>query len=207
MPNTAKYFTADILKTFLRDTRTKVKNMLLLLWKILQNRNILQCWPECDVYLQRYAMDGGFVYGNFIYFPIIYFSNSNIVGSRLVRFCTTDPTFQSYAELPIQCSYSGQIFNRLMAAHLGDSHTSSGKALYVSFNEDRTGSALCIFEMSAIIEAFTTSARSCNRDIVGEACDQTVRWTLLSLCQWHLYRTHSWVNQELIQGNIRLLFN
>ncbi|KAG8184109.1 hypothetical protein JTE90_025411 [Oedothorax gibbosus] len=129
----------------------------------------------------RAPMDGGFLHEDYIYFttlgvslPADHSPGPLAISTRLVRFCRTDPTFRSYQELPLQCNYRGQIMKRMLAAHLGPSAMYNGtkKTLYMSFSDaDRPGSAVCVVDMSTVVAAFETWPRVCNRDVVGERCD------------------------------------
>ncbi|KAG8184090.1 hypothetical protein JTE90_025398 [Oedothorax gibbosus] len=140
----------------------------------------------------RYPCDDGFTYGGFIYFPVLYHQESTVLfvvkrverENKLVRFCANDTTFRSYAELPIICKYEDKVLKNLVAAHLGPSKKYPDKsALYTIFMDDeKTGSALCIFPMREIEKAFTTYERRCNDDIVGETCGRKQMTQVSDFC-------------------------
>ncbi|KAG8176934.1 hypothetical protein JTE90_018717 [Oedothorax gibbosus] len=118
---------------------------------------------------ERIVIDGGFAHETFIYF-LLHIAQGGDLSSRLARFCTKEATFQSYAELALECIHEGRTLTLSTAMDFGDSPDSDEKSLYAIFDKPGGRSVLCVFPWSRIVESFTTSPRYCNRDLVGKPC-------------------------------------
>ena len=128
----------------------------------------------------------GFSYDGFTYF-ITYQTEdvgSSVFVSKMNRVCQTSPTFDSYTEITLQCQGSdGSVYSLVQAAHIGpagqDLAVSLGlnaedMVLYAVFakNEGADGtsdvpidqSALCVYKMSDILDAFKEAVRGCIQD-------------------------------------------
>ncbi|XP_033647409.1 plexin-A4-like [Asterias rubens] len=128
----------------------------------------------------------GFSYDGFTYFITFQEEDfySNIFVSKMNRVCQTSPTFDSYTEITLQCQGSdGSVYKMVQAAHIGpagqDLAVSLGlnaedMVLYAVFakNEGADGtsdvpidqSALCVYKMSDILDAFKEAVRGCIQD-------------------------------------------
>ena len=128
----------------------------------------------------------GFSYDGFTYFITFQEEDfySNIFVSKMNRVCQTSPTFDSYTEITLQCQGSdGSVYKMVQAAHIGpagqDLAVSLGlnaedMVLYAVFakNEGADGtsdvpidqSALCVYKMSDILNAFKEAVRGCIKD-------------------------------------------
>ncbi len=109
---------------------------------------------------------------------------SSVFVSKMNRVCQTSPSFDSYTEITLQCQGSdGSVYSLVQAAHIGpagqDLAVSLGlnaedMVLYAVFakNEGADGtsdvpsdqSALCVYKMSDILDAFKEAVRGCIQD-------------------------------------------
>ncbi|XP_071784052.1 plexin-A4-like isoform X2 [Asterias amurensis] len=142
----------------------------------------------------------GFSYDGFTYFVTSQQDvlGSNVFVSKMNRVCQTSPTFDSYTEITLQCQGSdGSVYSLVQAAHIGpagqDLAVSLGlnaedTVLYAVFakNEGADGtsdvpidqSALCVYKMSDILDAFKEAVRGCIQD--GD--DYSVQYLQGSFC-------------------------
>ncbi|XP_033647933.1 plexin-A2-like [Asterias rubens] len=133
----------------------------------------------------------GFSYDGFTYFVTFQKEDlgSNVFVSKMNRVCQTSPTFDSYTEITLQCQGSdGSVYSLVQTAHIGpagqDLAVSLGlnaedMVLYAVFakNEGADGtsdvpidqSALCVYKMSDILDAFKEAVRGCIQDGDGHA--------------------------------------
>ncbi|XP_071784047.1 plexin-A4-like isoform X2 [Asterias amurensis] len=145
-------------------------------------------------YKSAFSFDG-FTY--FITYQEEDFGSSFFV-SKMSRVCQTSPSFDSYTEITLQCQGSdGSVYSLVQAAHIGpagqDLAVSLGlnaedMVLYAVFakNEGADGtsdvpidqSALCVYKMSDILEAFKEAVRGCIQD--GD--DYSVKYMQGSFC-------------------------
>ncbi|XP_071784059.1 plexin-B-like [Asterias amurensis] len=128
----------------------------------------------------------GFSFDGFTYFITSQEEDfeSNVFVSKMSRVCQTSPLFGSYTEITLQCQGSdGSVYSLVQAAHIGpagqDLAVSLGlkvedMVLYAVFakNEGADGSsdvpidqsALCVYKMSDILDAFKEAVRGCIQD-------------------------------------------
>ncbi|XP_071784491.1 plexin-A4-like [Asterias amurensis] len=141
-----------------------------------------------------------FSYDGFIYFITSQKEDfgSNVFVSKMNRVCQTSPYFDSYTEITLQCQGSdGSVYSLVQAAHIGpagqDLAISLGlnaedMVLYAVFakNEGADGTsdvpfdqtALCMYKMSDILDAFKEAVRGCIQD--GD--DYSVQYLEGSIC-------------------------
>ncbi|XP_071784060.1 plexin-B-like isoform X1 [Asterias amurensis] len=146
------------------------------------------------------AYIAGFSYDGFTYFITSQKEDfgSSVNVSKINRVCQTSTTFDSYTEITLQCQGSdGSVYSLVQAAHIGpagqDLAVSLGlnaedMVLYAAFakNEGADGtsdvpidqSALCVYKMSDILDAFKEAVRGCIQD--GD--DYSVQYLQGSLC-------------------------
>ncbi|XP_071784063.1 plexin-B-like [Asterias amurensis] len=143
----------------------------------------------------------GFSHDGFTYFITSQKEDfgSNVFVSKMNRVCQTSPSFDSYTEITLQCQGSdGSVYSLVQAAHIGpagpDLAVSLGlnaedMVLYAVFakNEGADGtsdvpidqSALCVYKMSDILDAFKEAVRGCIKD--GD--DYLVKYLENSFCK------------------------
>ncbi|XP_038066371.1 plexin-A4-like [Patiria miniata] len=128
-----------------------------------------------------------FDYGGFTYFVASQkedLMNSALFVSKISRVCQGGPNLDAYTEITLQCSGSdGSVYSLVQAAHFGpagpDLAASLGlhadeQVLYAVFakNQGATGtsdvtidhSALCVYRMTDILDAFREAVRGCIQD-------------------------------------------
>uniref|UniRef100_A0A672ZNR2 Sema domain-containing protein n=1 Tax=Sphaeramia orbicularis TaxID=375764 RepID=A0A672ZNR2_9TELE len=73
---------------------------------------------------------------------------------------------ESYIQMPLQCGFSGNIYNRLLSVYPAEIHTDSGKSsepyLFGVFSKADRKSALCAFKFSDIEEEIRQGRRNCS---------------------------------------------
>nr|XP_057908610.1 plexin-D1 [Doryrhamphus excisus] len=101
---------------------------------------------------------------------------------------------ESYIQMPLQCGYNGDIYNRLLSVYMADIHTQEARGsepyLFGVFSKGDRKSALCAFKFGDIEEEIRQGRRSCSnypsRDVQvldsviqgsGAACIQ--KWNLV----------------------------
>ncbi|GAB6029602.1 macrophage stimulating 1 receptor (c-met-tyrosine kinase) [Chamberlinius hualienensis] len=146
-------------------------------------RTSISFLPELlDDYRVNYAF--GFSYNNFSFFLTTQkvSVSAHELESRLVRVHHSDPTFQSYTEIPLVCrDNDGLIYNLAVAADVGEDLKERSKvvknvygesrSIYIAFArtekystqaiEPSKGSTVCVFTMQNITAAFTQSIKEC----------------------------------------------
>ncbi|XP_033647936.1 plexin-B-like [Asterias rubens] len=141
-----------------------------------------------------------FSFGGFTYFITSQKEDfgSNFFVSKMNRVCQTSEYLDSYTEITLQCQGSdGSVYSLVQAAHIGP----AGQDLAVSLglnaedmvlyavlakNEGADGtsdvpidqSALCVYKMSDILDAFKEAVRGCIQD--GD--DYSVQYLQGSIC-------------------------
>ncbi|XP_055788034.1 plexin-D1-like isoform X2 [Salvelinus fontinalis] len=73
---------------------------------------------------------------------------------------------ESFIQMPLQCGYNGNIYNRLVSVHPADIHSGSGEGLeshlFGVFTKSDRRSALCAFRFSDIEEEIRQGRRNCS---------------------------------------------
>lgn len=122
----------------------------------------------------RITYVAGFQYERFAFFASVQPTalHSSEYGTRLLRVCTGDKRFESYAEIPLECigpdntRYNALTAARLtkLGARLDNSTTQHLIGVFARGEPDKldanTG-AICIFDMRDILQAFTNSIKRC----------------------------------------------
>uniref|UniRef100_A0A7N6FAA3 Sema domain-containing protein n=1 Tax=Anabas testudineus TaxID=64144 RepID=A0A7N6FAA3_ANATE len=73
---------------------------------------------------------------------------------------------ESYIQMPLQCGFNGNIYNRLLSVYSADIHTGDGKSaepyLFGVFSKADRKSALCAFKFGDIEEEIRQGRRNCS---------------------------------------------
>ncbi|GMT23527.1 hypothetical protein PFISCL1PPCAC_14824 [Pristionchus fissidentatus] len=134
---------------------------------------------------ESYKIDyvGGFEVGRYAYFATRQQTSldDEKIQSRLVRVCTGDPNFQSYTEVPLECSSGDRRYNLLRDIHVGIAGFGLAKRLgiigestplvYAVFEEGSSDSprrdvvtsrsALCVYTVEEIEDIFRENILDC----------------------------------------------
>ncbi|CAB1336156.1 unnamed protein product, partial [Coregonus sp. 'balchen'] len=73
---------------------------------------------------------------------------------------------ESFIQMPLQCGYNGNIYNRLVSVHPAEIHSGTGEVLeshlFGVFTKSDRKSALCVFRFSDIEEEIRQGRRNCS---------------------------------------------
>ncbi|XP_064605454.1 plexin-A2-like isoform X2 [Liolophura sinensis] len=93
--------------------------------------------------------------------------------SKMIRICQNDKRYYSYAEVPLNCSHQGTMYNIVRAARVGKAGTELAQSLGIALTEDvlyavfskspaeQEDSAMCVFPLTRISDIFTQNIKKC----------------------------------------------
>lgn len=154
----------------------------------------------------------GFSHDSFIYFVVVrpkLVNGQAVYSSWLARVCHGDDNFQSYVEVPIECSTDNNNYTIAISAHLARPNqrfprfSDVGNALFVSFStmdgnsaKATANAAVCSYSMALVKLKFVQNVKECFSGkgnlgpahlVFNQECTKTVRTMLLFFKHFILY--------------------